>query len=657
MHKTLCKRPRWSNTWALFLMGLIGFFAALVFSGTSTTHAATVWVNSGAPDLNYSTTWNSSTTEAGWWRKRDGSVTGQALFCVQLGAPLNNGDNTGFTTKTVTDAQHAHISEIAYYGYYSQKSYINEMFTQWMIWEYLGEKMTSWDNATIHSLYNTFKSKVNAKVAAYDAKPSFNGKTVSVTAGKSISLTDTNKSLSSYASTAASQPSGITATISGNTLKIAAAASAKTSGTIGFKDDIPATYKGVPLLFQRSGFQTVIEPKIDPVSKIFSVKVNVTQNGYVKIVKQDAETTTAQNGSSLAGAQFKLTDTTTGTSETLTAGSDGSVTSGAHAVGDKFSVVETKAPAGYYLNSTPVTGTFSHQSGDTTYSSASLTTTVAVKDNYIYHARIKISKQDSLTGTKPENGMTFANAVFKLTDTTSGATETLTTDANGNATSTGVYVVGDKYTVVETTAPKGYQLNGGIVSGTFTRTKVDGYSNTNALTVKDTVIPDQVTIHKVDETGKNLVGIKFKIADTEANLKAGKFLKLAADGKTVVFPGQANYSASLQDYVATTNDSGIATWSNIVKPATKTDRQYYFREVSTDKDHQLLTKSFKISAGDQSANDTTKVTNQTKIHLPNTGSNQGFVLAGLIVLALMGATAGSVVLFGSESAHEKKGLK
>lgn len=646
MHNVLCKRPR-LKTLALIFMGLIAFVATLGFSNVHTTHAASVWINSGAADLATSSKWKTasgtSITEDGWWRKRDGSANGTVLFCVQLGAPLNNNLNTGFAATTVTDAQHKHISEIAYYGYYAQShTYTNEMFTQWAIWQYLGDTYVS---SPLTSQYNAWKANVNAKVAAYDKAPSFNNTTVNIDAGTTKALNDTNGTLGTYASTATATPAGLKASISGNTLNITAANNAVVSGgAIKFADNIAATYEGAALLYSRPGFQSVILPKIDPTFKKFTVNVNVIHYGTVKLTKQDAETGTAQNGATFAGATFKLTDTKTGATETLTTDASGTAVSGKHAIGDGYSIVETKVPAGYKLNTTPVTGTFTHASGDTTYSAASVQTAVTIKDNYIYHARIKVNKQDSLTGTKPENGNTFAGAVFKLTDTTTGISETLTTDSNGIAVSSANFAVGDAYTLVETTAPKGYQLNSAVVSGTFTRTKEDGYANTNALTVKDEVIPDQISIHKTDETGKDLAGIKFKISDTRADLMAGKFLKLAADGKTVVFPNQAGYSDSLQDYVATTNAKGIATWSNIVKPASKTDRTYYFDEISTDKDHQLLTKGSAISAGDTGVNNTYAVVNQSKIKLPNTGSQDAGKLAVVLIIAMLGASTVGVSL-------------
>ncbi len=70
---------------------------------------------------------------------------------------------------------------------------------------------------------------------------------------------------------------------------------------------------------------------------------------------------------------------------------------------------------------------------------------------------------------------------------------------------------------------------------------------------------EQLTLHKVDDAGKALSGVKFALADTEANAKGGKYLKKDADGN-VVYPSDSNYSASLADYTGTTDTNGNVTW-------------------------------------------------------------------------------------------------
>lgn len=151
---------------------------------------------------------------------------------------------------------------------------------------------------------------------------------------------------------------------------------------------------------------------------------------------------------------------------------------------------------------------------------------------------------------------------------------------------------------------------------------------------------DEVKLHKVDTNGKNLSGVKFVLAASKADLIAGKYLRLAADGKTVLFPGQAGYDAA-KDYVATTDADGNAEWVNILKPESKTDRNYFFKEISTDSSHQLMTKAPAITAGDQGHDVPTKVVNTPKTPLPVTGSNEASTVkvVALVVMALVALAA------------------
>ncbi|KRM56639.1 Cna B domain protein [Lacticaseibacillus sharpeae JCM 1186 = DSM 20505] len=163
---------------------------------------------------------------------------------------------------------------------------------------------------------------------------------------------------------------------------------------------------------------------------------------------------------------------------------------------------------------------------------------------------------------------------------------------------------------------------------------------------------DEIKLHKVDTNGKNLSGVKFVIAASKADLIAGKYLRLAADGKTVLFPVQAGYDAA-KDYVATTDADGNAEWVNILKPESKTDRNYFFKEISTDTDHQLMTKAPAITAGDQGRDVPTKVVNTPKTPLPVTGSNEAST-AKVVALVAMALVALAAALYMGGRNEEKE---
>ena len=97
---------------------------------------------------------------------------------------------------------------------------------QLMVWEYLGYKPTD------HNVpnYEKRKAEVNEMIKNMTKRPSFNGKTVTLNAGESTTLTDTNNVLQDFKGKE-SIPKGITAKRSGNKLTITASASASENST------------------------------------------------------------------------------------------------------------------------------------------------------------------------------------------------------------------------------------------------------------------------------------------------------------------------------------------------------------------------------------------------------------------------------------------
>lgn len=532
---------RLHKKWAPFLLAFLTIFLSLLAIKKENTQAATVWVNNGAADVGAVTHWKRKSdgkaiVDDGFWRKRNGNSSGDALFCVELGVPLDNGSNTNFKTTPVSDAMHKHLSVIAYYGYYSRKSDTknalwNEMYTQWRIWEALGDQLTWIPDTATRNGYANWKKQLEPSIKAFESQPSFAGQIIKIDAGTSKTITDTNGTLATYKRTPYANLSGVTLSTSGNNLIINAQKNAVHTGSTSlFQHNLPVSYQGVTLLFQRPGYQSVIYPKIDPAMKKFSVNITVNHYGKLQVTKNDALTGgTPQNGRSFAGAQFKLTDNTTGAIETLTADANGVAISGNHLIGNKYTVVETKAPEGYELNTTPITGTFSHQAGDTTWSDASLLNKVVIKDN---------------------------------------------------------------------------------------------------------INPDQVLIHKIDEAGKPLAGVKFVLADSLENLKAGKYLRLSGDNK-VLFPTSAGYAAG-KDYTITSGADGVVKWTNIIKPATKKDWTYWYRELATDSKHQLDTQVHSIGATDRGDTASTNVVNKNKIVLSATGSAETAMTIAIVLASILG---------------------
>ena len=131
----------------------------------------------------------------------------------------------------------------------------------------------------------------------FTISPSFARKTYTVRLGETLTLTDSNGSLSKYKVTA--DTANVTVAQSGNTLKITPKSSSNASGSLRLKYQISPSYSYASLLFSAPYLQDVLRAGIsDP--KAFNVNLNVELQGQGEIIKVD------ENGKGLAGAQFEI---------------------------------------------------------------------------------------------------------------------------------------------------------------------------------------------------------------------------------------------------------------------------------------------------------------------------------------------------------------
>ncbi|EDH0916988.1 SpaA isopeptide-forming pilin-related protein [Listeria monocytogenes] len=117
------------------------------------------------------------------------------------------------------------------------------------------------------------------------------------------------------------------------------------------------------------------------------------QTGDGVIVKKDKD-----SGKTLSGAQYHVTGDDF--DKTVTTGSDGKVNLNDLIVGN-YKVVETKAPAGYTIDSTPKTLTIK----------AKETTTLNVNNKEAFF-QVKLTKEDAETGAKTQGAATLKGAEY-----------------------------------------------------------------------------------------------------------------------------------------------------------------------------------------------------------------------------------------------------
>lgn len=194
--------------------------------------------------------------------------------------------------------------------------------------------------------------------------------------------------------------------------------------------------------------------------------------------------------------------------------------------------------------------------------------------------------------------------------------------------------------------------------------KLDGYLSTNAggyvfnnqgsfttdtgtkpTNLVSTVLQeDQLTIHKVNAANTPLSGVVFALSDSVVDAKAGKFLKLDADGN-VVYPSDSNYSDSLKDYTQTTDANGDASWSGLVT-ALDLNHQIFYKELKTAPGYKLLMAIGTAPAGPVGTQTILRVENDPDIRLPQTGSHEQLVwqLIVVLVVTIAGGATGLLLL-------------
>ena len=238
----------------------------------------------------------------------------------------------GWSGYTVTQTQKWDLSDIWYYAYVNtNQSNWNYAVGQLMVWEYLGYKPTD------HNVpnYEKRKAEVNTMIKNMTKRPSFNGKTVTLNAGASTTLTDTNNVLQDFKGKE-SIPKGITVKRSGNKLTITANSNASETSTYKLNRIKPEMI-GQSLVHRKAGGQDIVFPLLkDPIS--FSLKVKANKYGALKITKQD------EDGNLVPNTSFKVSKNADMSSPigTYQTGSDGTVT------------VNDLAPATYYVQESAV---------------------------------------------------------------------------------------------------------------------------------------------------------------------------------------------------------------------------------------------------------------------------------------------------------------
>ncbi|KOC22017.1 SpaA isopeptide-forming pilin-related protein [Bacillus velezensis] len=224
----------------------------------------------------------------------------------------------------------------------------------------------------------------------------------------------------------------------------------------------------------------------------FDAGTAVNYKGSVQLIKKD------QDGNVLDGAVFKIIDSDGKTvRDDLMTKEGGKIDAGGLAPGN-YQFVETKAPDGYLLSTTPVPFTIKAENSGKPNQAA--LTAVNIKNSVV------LTKLDQ--GDKRK---VLQDAKFNLTDANGKVlTEGLTTDEHGQIIVRGLKA--GEYQFIETKAPELYSLDQTPISFKITNTDIKPVE----ISAENTLTPGDVTLTKVDHDDKNKVleGAEFKITDS-----------------------------------------------------------------------------------------------------------------------------------------------
>ena len=515
----------------------------------------------------------------------------KTVFCAEHGIDINTGEIHSGTYYKPTDPKIKYACKIAYFGWYEKYGdYVVDggisadrkkqfALVQQFIWEYLGQSTATFTNSSVQNDYIALKNEITQKINNMEKRPSFDATTITIDAGTSKTLTDSNGVLKDYNS--------IDKTVDGirfqhnkgeNTLTITVDANCTTE-SYKISDN---TMKSWGMIKEGTqdydttffiDFPTGVQDQIysvnynDPVTLGFNLKVNIY--GNLEIAKKD------DKGNFVADTSFKLSynadmSNPIGTYKT---GSNGKVT------------IEQLKPGTVYIQEVSVP---KHLILDTTIKS----TTVKTADTVSYTATnewkqgyIKVVKKDAESGKVVQQ----AGTVFDIYNSNNKKVTSITTDATGVATSS--LLDYGTYYVKESKAPNKYTIkvevseNIGVVE--------DG--KTYQITIVNTRVKGSVSISKEDSvTGKQPQG--------EATLQGAVYGVYA---RTPIYDPADNtmiYNTDVKVGEMTTNAEANATMNNLYLG------QYYLKEIKASKGYTLDTTkyNFDLTYENQNVNIVTK---------------------------------------------------
>ncbi len=293
------------------------------------------------------------------------------VFCAQNLTDIKTGTIETGNYFEPTDTTLKKACKIAYLGWYSKhKDYVVDgyimaeamastkkdyVFTQVYVWEVLGQSSGVFVDSATQNEYIAFKTQINNKINNIERRPDFDATTITVDAGETTTITDSNNVLKDYNSVDRTTDGiRVQHTKGENTLKITVSedcsvenyrfsdATLKSWGLI--KDETKETDTTIYFSF-RDGVQDQLYAMNynDPVTMAFSLKINLL--GNLELDKLNT------NGDLVDGAVFTVSGPGYNGDVTV---KDGKITLEKIKKGI-YTIKEKSVPTGYLINTNTYT--------------------------------------------------------------------------------------------------------------------------------------------------------------------------------------------------------------------------------------------------------------------------------------------------------------
>lgn len=232
---------------------------------------------------------------------------------------------------------------------------------------------------------------------------------------------------------------------------------------------------------------------------------NELVQGVITVVKYDA----AAEGEPLYLAEAEFDLYREGTADPVAHGStgaDGRLVFSGLPIGSYY-LVETKAPDGYILDSTPL------QVGVISRGSVAITKEIP---NHKLHGSVQVTKTDAENSAKTLGGAVFG--IYTTPQAAAAKDETyLATAITDAASGVAVFANLEKgvYYIAEITAPYGYQVDGGVYTA-----QISANEQVVSLNVSDELIRGNIQLLKTGKDGVPLDGAVFEIYDAAGKVWA-----------------------------------------------------------------------------------------------------------------------------------------